>query len=692
MIGLDDIKITAAGSGGGAGSSEYWLGSDANLGGDGTWVNTGGSSWSAAAANGGPGVAWDPAKTAVFGGDGSPSTVTVSGVVEANKGIRFEADGYTIQGSASIELNGAVAGDNTIAVDETFAARIDAVISNSTTQLGFIKAGLGTLVLGGVNTFTGNVTLAGGKLQIDEDVRLGNVENDLVFSSGTLSTTGDMTLAATRNLTGSGGIEVASGTTLTVEGNVNMAGLTLSGEGTLDLTGATRTVTALSFLGGITLNASGTDPGENVITVTTIAASNLSGTAMVNAVLNLGTGIKTVDVGAGGVLQLNGLLSLAGTGTNSLSKSGLGVLALNADNSVTGGLYKLQIGSGANSGGVVRIGNKGALGQTQTFLNFGAIEASVDLTGDNAIATGISIGSSATAKAILGDQSGLNNENMEFKGAMGFFQSGEKYLEVYNTTTFSGDWVAATTPPTGFAIGGSGKLIQNGNATALFTAAPVPGANNLADTRLVDSVTLQVNNNWGSDILVQGSAILEGGRATSTVTGLAPAPTILGNVVVEGVGGAGGRLNVGHTGAAEAFTLKIAGSLTVNGTLEFDIYDRVAGDNGTANADLLVFTGDSSESVVLSGVIQVNLASTLDAGDFQLGDAWRLIDWGSVGTRNVNIDPSFLILPELSGIGYYWDVSNFATTGYIVVAPEPSRAVLMLLAVALLAYRRKRSV
>ncbi|WP_174564832.1 autotransporter-associated beta strand repeat-containing protein, partial [Achromobacter insolitus] len=52
------------------------------------------------------------------------------------------------------------------------------------------KAGAGTLVLAGNNSYTGGTRLAGGTLQVDRDANLGAATGGLTFSGGTLATTG----------------------------------------------------------------------------------------------------------------------------------------------------------------------------------------------------------------------------------------------------------------------------------------------------------------------------------------------------------------------------------------------------------------------------------------------------------------------------------------------------------------------
>ena len=74
------------------------------------------------------------------------------------------------------------------------------------------------------------------------------------------------------------------------------------------------------------------------------------------------------------------------------------------------------------------------------------------------------------------------------------------------------------------------------------------------------------------------------------------------------------------------------------------------------------------------------------------GDVLNVVDWTSLvggqigGTFSAGTD---IDLPSL-GTGLSWDTSRFATTGAIAVLPEPSRALLLLLGLLGLAFRRRR--
>ena len=157
-------------------------------------------------------------------------------------------------GSAAISMDAATAAAQAIQNDLALVSNLDVtnasttltltlsgVLSTSSGTTNLTKLGVGTLVLGGANTFTGVVAVNAGTLSIALDANLGNAGNTLSLGGGKLLATD--TVVSARGVTlasAAGSLEVADNTkTLTLTGLVTGAeGLTKTGLGTLILSGA----------------------------------------------------------------------------------------------------------------------------------------------------------------------------------------------------------------------------------------------------------------------------------------------------------------------------------------------------------------------------------------------------------------------------------------------------------------------
>ncbi|WZB73733.1 autotransporter-associated beta strand repeat-containing protein [Achromobacter insuavis] len=101
------------------------------------------------------------------------------------------------------------------------------------------KAGAGTLVLSGANTYSGGTRVTGGALEVERDANLGAAAGGLALEGGgMLATTATFDTARAVTVTQSGGFDVAANTTLGLTGALSGSGdLIKAGEGVLDLKG-----------------------------------------------------------------------------------------------------------------------------------------------------------------------------------------------------------------------------------------------------------------------------------------------------------------------------------------------------------------------------------------------------------------------------------------------------------------------
>ena len=167
-------------------------------------------------------------------------------------GVLLATSSFTLASTRGIALSGTASISTNASVTVTYGG----IIAGTNA---FQKLGPGTLILSGVNTYSGATTIAGGILSIAANSGLGTppggaVAGYLTFTGGTLQTTASFTLSANRGIAlsvvGGGTFDVASGTTLVYAGIATSGGnLTKTSTGTLDLGGATASI------GGVTISA-----------------------------------------------------------------------------------------------------------------------------------------------------------------------------------------------------------------------------------------------------------------------------------------------------------------------------------------------------------------------------------------------------------------------------------------------------
>jgi autotransporter-associated beta strand protein len=598
QLALDDIVFGASGAL--ASGGNYWAADPAG-GGSGTWTSAG-TTW--ATNSGGAGAGQIQGGSTLIFAD-TAGTVTVSGGVSVSNGMTFQTTGYNVQDS-TVTLAGAAIANNSVTTDTGVITTISSELAGTA---GITKSGNGTLVLSGANTFSGNAAISAGTLEITNDSALGDAANDLA-NNGTLKTTTSVALGAGRDLSGSGTYDIANGTTLTINGNVSNTSTTLANTGSLDVQGGTRN------LGSITVNAPMTLNAIGAISASALTAPGVSsGTATIDPDIVFTSGDKTLNIAAGGTVDLNGALSNGG-GTGRIAKTGSGTLILSGANTMGG----LRVGSSAASptdGGTVVLENSAIGTQAQAIQhNYGTLRAASNLIFTN----GLSIGGRTNGAALLA------GSNMEFQGQSAFFRgtgtTGELVLNVDNTTTFSGGFGATSGggTATGITIGGAGTVIISGSASALTD-----------NITLTDTIKLTLSNTIGGGVSI-------------------------GNGVGATIGGSGGMLgnlflgsdalfvfDLNNTGL-NALTVGDAVGDTVSFGVGFGINNLVGLDNSVANGTYTIIDG-------LATFDTTNLDNLGEANAFDLGGGKSA--YFTEGSLQVNVvpEPSTYALLSLAAAG-----------------------------------------
>lgn len=227
----------------------------------------------------------------------------------------------------------------------------------------FNKSGTGTLVLGGDNTFTGDLHVNAGALQISDNSNLGNPDSHLYVNDATLRFGDAFTMTHDLTLGGAGAkIDVGANETNSISGVIDGSKLTKTGGGTLLLTG-TNTYTGDTEIDNGTLAVlEDANFGQNVGNSIIIGNATLR----LDEDFDTARSISLTDANSTIYVLDDGFNKLTGTlsGSGALNKAGTGTLVLGGTNSYQGGTDIksgiLQVSADGNLGaavGAIQIGD-----------------------------------------------------------------------------------------------------------------------------------------------------------------------------------------------------------------------------------------------------------------------------------------------------------------------------------------------
>ena len=278
---------------------------------------------------------------------------TTGGAVIQNDGtgaLTFSSNlTATGAGSKTLTLQGSNTGSNTIS-----GIIVDNSGSNTTA---LVKAGTGTWILSGANTYTGGTTVSAGTLKVSGSGTLGSTSGSLTVNGGTLDLNG--TNQSVGALSGSGGtiLNDTTGTakTLTVGtggGTGSYAGviadhtsgtgtvaLTKTGAGTQTLSG-TNTYTGATTVNAGTLNITGSLASGSAVTVNN-SGSVLEGTGTINGSVSIASSGAILEAGTGSTGQTLTMKGAVTMGSGSIIELALGAssahstLAIGAGGSIS---------------------------------------------------------------------------------------------------------------------------------------------------------------------------------------------------------------------------------------------------------------------------------------------------------------------------------------------------------------------
>lgn len=513
-------------------------------------------------------VVWTQNEDAVFGGTAESIDVTTLNTVDD---MTFHVNGYTISslGAGSLVLSDDLASTITVTNATDSAVIAETMANNAGGASSLTKAGLGTLILTGANTYSGGTLLG--------------------LNAGTLNAA---TAATAIHAVGSGPVSIGAGSTMYLDNTktTNIAHVipnTFTGTGTLQmnfaLSAAARNTTmnnVSGFAGTIRLSSTGGTGGDKWNTnganapLAAVIVENgsqlfVNGTAMaVGSLSMVGTGNSE---GRGALrlttVALSGNITLAGSTTFGME----GGTANGNISSSAAGLQTLTLGTATSTGGTLA----GVISNGSGVIELNAARGTVNLTGANTFTGKVRMGaagpaqlnvsslnkiSGGTASSSLGVPATVADGTIDAGsgtngGTLNYTGTGETTDRVLNLSGTIGGAALTQSGPSGIlgfssaptATGAGGKTLTLNGSTAGTAVLAAPLGN--------------IFNN-GALLVTAASAAFA--TAVNTITVDSVAGVVIG-AVVSGTGITGGQRVTSITGTGP-FTITLSANTTVAGT------------------------------------------------------------------------------------------------------------------------------
>jgi outer membrane autotransporter protein len=507
--------------------------------------------------------------TTLFARNTGTNTYTGSTSIDVTETLRIGNGGTT----GSIVSNVAVGG--TLIFNRSDSATYGGQLSGA----GAVQQnGTGKLTLTGDNSgYTGAMTINAGTLSVSADNNLGAAAASLTIGNGVLQTTSTFTSSRTVTLSAAGsGIDVAAGTTLTLNGAIGGAGsLTKTGSGSLTLSAAN------AYAGGTTVNAGEVVVGNNsALSAGTVTFAD--GTTLRAAATNLTIGNAMVLNGTATMVAfLAGQTTLSGpiSGSGGLTKGGLGVLILSGPSTYSGPTTVQEDFLVAGGTNVFSAASAFTVaGPGLTFVNLNGFSQTIgSLAGDAEV-------NNNTGAVAVTLTTGGNNTSTTFSGII---RDGGAPLALTKTGAGTFTLSGANTYSGGTTIAGG---LINFNAASNFGTGPIllngGGLQWAAGTSTDISSRLAAFGALGATFDTNGNTV----TLASTLSGI-------GGVTKTGAG----ALVLAGTDTYSGPTTVAAGTLTVNGSI--------------ANSAVTVNSGAMLSGTGTVGGLTINSGATFAPGN-----------------------------------------------------------------------------
>jgi fibronectin-binding autotransporter adhesin len=503
-------------------------------------------------------------------------------------------------------------------------------------------------------------TLEIGTLNASSKGSNGSTTTTNIEIGGGTVTSGAWTLASTSGAGNAVANATFTGGTLTFSGSI-LRGADSAGGGT-----ATGTVT----LDGATLDMQANTIGS--------ATNDVVFNAMSGTLSNLG------ELNGGGALTKagSGTLYMDGVNTNTgVTNVTAGTLQFRKQTA----LYNNTPASWTDTNIVVSSGataafNVGGTGEF-TASDIDVIKGLGTATGGFAAGSSIGLDTTNAAGGTFTYASAIADTNLG-ANSVGLKKLGGNTLELTGDSTYTG----ATTVSGGTLRVGDGSTGSLGGAgvVTINTGATLSGSGSIAGATIIGNGAILAPG--------VGSTAISNQKLTFTAAATA--------LEVQD----GGQIQLGLTSSSQidagfdwitTDALTYLNGLTSNGAnLSDSTYAAHWKDAGTTYDSLKLTNGEFNLGTTAGGTIKVSDNS----GTYIIGNIFKLLDWSTVGAADSLLAGSGAFTLgdlDLSGIGLgaglAWDTSAFTSYGVLVVVPEPSRAVFLLLGLSALLMRRRRS-
>lgn len=639
-------------------------------------------------------------------------TATAGSLVIDSTGTLATTATFTLDSNRGIKIgptSGAGAGIIDVATG-TILTYGGIITSSGAGTGGLTKAGAGTLLLSGANTYTGTTSINAGILQLGGTTAIpsGTGKGDVVVDA-TLDLNGNSVTVNGLSSVGSAGVitsSVAGAITFTAGGNNGSGtykGVIQNGSGTLAFTktgtGAITLSGSNTFTGGVTINGgtlqlanagalNSSTPNSlifgpsaavgtklqlngNSVTIGALATNATPGTVVVE---NANAGAATLTINQASSTTFAGVLQNGtGGGVLSITKQGTGTLTLSGTNLFTG--------TTTVSDGTLALANGAAIADTAAVFLANVTNACLLLYANETIgslAGGGSNGGNVNLQSYTLTTGGANTDTTYsgvISGTGALIKAGSGTLTLAASNTYSGNTTV------------SGGTLKLGVNNALQYGV---GQGDLTVNGTLDLNGRTLNNARINGLKGSGSVTNSSGTAAYLTVGYGDASSTFSGSLTDGVG----TVALAKTGTG---TLTLSGNSNYTGTTTItqgvlSVSNLAAGGNlgsGTsavvlgdaANAGVLSYTGTSASftrgfTVNASGggidtttagqTLTLSTGNVATSGAFTIGGAGNtLITSNITGAGSLNKSGAGTL--TLSGTNTYSGATNIKN-GTVVLA------------------------